>query len=97
MGRLSLDASLVTDKAVVQELGTHDAELLAEAGPNIIVVRGRLGAPTSSGDAIAMFSDWEGLRETGQGDLFVLLACAAAVIWTRYKQTHPGEPAVAAT
>ena len=70
MGRLSLEAPLVSDEAVVRELGTLDAQMLAEAGPKVAVVRGRLGAPTSIKDATAMLSEWEGLRESGQGNLF---------------------------
>ena len=81
MGRLSLDAPLVSDEAVVRELGTPDAEMLAEAGQGVTVVRGQLGAPTSVEDAMTMLSEWEGLRESGQGNLFGVFA--------------PGEPSLA--
>ena len=81
MGRLSLDASLASDEAVVRELGTPDAEMLAEAGPQVTVVRGRLVAPTSMEDAIAMLAEWEGLRDSGQGNLFGVFT--------------PGEPSLA--
>jgi hypothetical protein len=65
-----LGAPLVSDEAVVRELASPDAQMLAEAGPQVTVVRGRLGAPTSMEDAIAMLAEWEGLREGGQGNLF---------------------------
>jgi len=81
MARLSLEAPLVSDEAVVRELGTPDAEMLAEAGPGVTVVRGRLGAPTSIEDAMTMLSEWEGLRESDQGNLFGVFT--------------PGEPSLA--
>jgi len=81
MSSLSLDAPLGSDEAVVRELGTPDAEMLAEAGQGVTVVRGQLGAPTSMEDAMAMLSEWEGLRESGQGNLFGVFT--------------PGEPSLA--
>ncbi len=70
MGRMSLDAPLVSDDVVVRELTADDAGLLADTAKDVEGVRGSLPVPDSPTAAAALIARYEDWRRTGEGNLF---------------------------
>lgn len=70
MGRFALAAPMVSKQAAVRELDSSDAESVAAAAASVTVVLGRIGVPIAVDDALAMLSEWEGLRKADAGSLF---------------------------